>query len=222
MIPVNSDNITTAYLKLLKTVLTQGTELTDERNDKTIEVLNIITTINKPIPETPIPLPIHQTIKPPKNSFWDNNRLKIYCEEFIDPDKKDFIYTYGNRLRAYFNTDQIQNTIKRLKNNKHSRRATSITWNPGVDDYDTDVPCLILVDFKIRKDKLYTSAVWRSHDIYGAWFANLVGLTYLAQYVAKKLNVNVGPITVQSISGHINNNDKKSAEQLLKANKRKF
>ena len=79
-----------------------------------------------------------------------------------------------------------------------------------------------MFSIKIRKDKLYTSAVWRSHDIYGAWFANLVGLTYLAQYVAKKLNVNVGPITVQSISGHINNNDKKSAEQLLKANKRKF
>ena len=218
MMKIIEENITAAYLQIVKTILENGNVITDEREDTTIEVLNIITTINKPIPETPIPLPIHQTITPPKNSFWDNNRLQVYCEEFIDKDKKDFIYTYGNRLRDYFQVDQINNAIQRLQNNKHSRRATSITWDPIVDDYETDVPCLILVDFKIRGNILYTTAVWRSHDIYGAWFANLVGLTFLAQYVAKNLDVTVGPITVQSISAHINEHDKKSAIQLLKDN----
>ena len=59
------------------------------------------------------------------------------------------------------------------------------------------------MDFKIRNNKLYTTALWRSHDIYGAWFPNAVGLTYLAQYVAGEVGLDLGSITIHSISAHI-------------------
>jgi thymidylate synthase len=62
---------------------------------------------------------------------------------------------------------------------------------------------MILVDFKIRDNKLYTTALWRSHDIYGAWFPNAVGLTYLAQYVAGEVGLSLGSVTIHSISAHI-------------------
>lgn len=218
MIPIKEDNITQAYLKIVDTVLKNGHTTHDERGDTMTETLNIVTLIKNPIPSTPIPLPIHQTVQVPRTSFWDNNRLEVYCNEFLSKDKQDFVYTYGNRLRAHFNVDQIDNAIKRLKNCKDTRRAVSVTWDPIIDDYETDAPCLILVDFKIRDGELYTTALWRSHDIYGAWFPNLVGLTYLAQYVAKNTDTRIASITVHSISAHINKNDLKAAEELIKQN----
>ncbi len=62
---------------------------------------------------------------------------------------------------------------------------------------------MILVDFKIRDGKLNTTGLWRSHDIYGAWFPNAVGLSNLAQYAAAEVGVEVGTITIHSISAHI-------------------
>jgi thymidylate synthase len=63
--------------------------------------------------------------------------------------------------------------------------------------------------------------VWRSHDIYGAWFPNVVGLTYLTQYVAKQLdNINIGSIVVHSISAHVYMNDYNNALRISRKNKR--
>ena len=48
---------------------------------------------------------------------------------------------------------------------------------------------MMLVDFKIRDGKLNTTGLWRSHDIYGAWFPNAVGLSHLSKYVAGEVGV---------------------------------
>ena len=45
--------------------------------------------------------------------------------------------------------------------------------------------------------------LWRSHDIYGAWFPNAVGLCNLAKYVAGEVGSEVGTLTIHSISAHI-------------------
>ena len=74
---------------------------------------------------------------------------------------------------------------------------------------------MILVDFKIRDGKLNTTALWRSHDIYGAWFPNAVGLTHLAKYAADKLNMDVGTVTIHSISAHIYEVNFDDAKQIL-------
>ena len=38
----------------------------------------------------------------PKGYFWTGEKLDKYSEQFLSSDKKGFIYTYGNRLRAHF------------------------------------------------------------------------------------------------------------------------
>ena len=45
---------------------------------------------------------------------------------------------------------------------------------------------------------------------------NVVGLAYLAQYVGHYTNKEVGGITVQSISGHIYENDIQVVKELIK------
>jgi thymidylate synthase len=111
--------------------------------------------------------------------------------------------------------DQINVAIDRLKNCPESRRAVSVTWDASKDTKVNEVPCLIIVDFKIRKGKLNTTALWRSHDIYGAFFPNVAGLTYLAQYVAENVGIDIGTVTVHSISAHVYEKDYQEACELV-------
>jgi len=192
----------------------EGIEIKDERGSLTKEILNVMVSIEKPLGKARADnfylnnltdkLAGIKDIRVPEGYFWSGEKLEIYSQQFISDDKQGFVYTYGNRLRAHFEgIDQIQEAINRLKNCTESRRAISVTWNPTVDTKTDEVPCMILVDFKIRDNKLYTTALWRSHDIYGAWFPNAVGLTYLAQYVAGEVGLSLGSITIHSISAHI-------------------
>jgi thymidylate synthase len=186
-------NIKTGWESLVKRIMKDGVLITDERGSVTREILNTIVNVKNPLDS-----------ESPKGYFWTGEKLDKYSEQFLSKDKQGFIYTYGNRLRAHFdNIDQIQEAIKRLNNFKESRRAISITWDPTVDTKNDEVPCMMLVDFKIRDGKLHTTGLWRSHDIYGAWFPNAVGLSNLTKYVAGEVGMEVGMLTIHSISAHI-------------------
>jgi thymidylate synthase len=92
-----------------------------------------------------------------------------------------------------------------------------VTWDPSIDTKNDEVPCMIMVDFKMRDDKLNTTGLWRSHDIYGAWLPNAVGLTNLALYAAEKLGVEVGTLTIHSISAHIYEVNFDDAKDIIKS-----
>ena len=185
--------IKTGWETLVKKVIKKGVEIKDERGSLTKELLNTVVMVKNPL-----------DIEAPKGYFWSGEKLEKYAEQFLSNDRQGFVYTYGNRLRKHFDDiDQIQEAIERLKNFKESRRAISVTWDPTVDTKNNEVPCMILVDFKVRDGKLNTTGLWRSHDIYGAWFPNAVGLSHLAQYAAKEVGVEVGTLTIHSISAHI-------------------
>ena len=185
--------IKTGWESLVKRIMKDGVEITDERGSVTKEILNTMVNIKNPMDS-----------ESPKGYFWTGEKLDKYSEQFLSNDKQGFIYTYGNRLRAHFDgIDQIQEAIGRLNNFKESRRAISITWDPNVDTKNDEVPCMMLVDFKIRDGMLHTTGLWRSHDIYGAWFPNAVGLSNLARYVAREVGSEIGMLTIHSISAHI-------------------
>ncbi|MBM4240219.1 MAG: thymidylate synthase [Euryarchaeota archaeon] len=210
---IEKGEIADGWEALVKKIMNEGREIKDERGSLTREILNTVVTIKNPLSSnlsegyylnkiaksTSL-----KKIKIPEGYFWSGEKLEKYSEQFLSKDEHGFIYTYGNRLRKHFdNIDQIHEAIKRLKNCEESRRAISVTWDPLIDTSNDEIPCMILVDFKIRDGKLNTTGLWRSHDIYGAWFPNAVGLTYLAKYVADELNVDVGTLTIHSISAHI-------------------
>lgn len=190
---IEKPTIRKGWETLVKKVMKEGSEIKDERGSLTLELRNTLVSIEDPT-----------KLEVPPGYFWSGEKLEIYAEQFLSDDKQGFVYTYGNRLRKHFEgVDQIGEAIKRLKNCRESRRAISVTWDPPTDTKTEEVPCMILVDFKIRDDKLHTTGLWRSHDIYGAWFPNAVGLTRLSQYVADEVGVEVGTLTIHSISAHI-------------------
>ncbi|MFA0832783.1 MAG: thymidylate synthase [Methanobacterium formicicum] len=190
---IKTTTIKNGWETLVKRVMQKGSEINDERGSLTLELRNTVVTMSQPL-----------ELEIPDGYFWSGEKLEIYAEQFLSDDKQGFVYTYGNRLRKHFDgIDQIKEAINRLKNCKESRRAISVTWDPPTDTQSEEVPCMILVDFKIREGKLHTTGLWRSHDIYGAWFPNAVGLTHLSRYVAGEVGVEVGSLTIHSISAHI-------------------
>ncbi|HMK53290.1 MAG TPA: thymidylate synthase [Methanobacteriaceae archaeon] len=190
---IRAPTIKSGWEILVKRIMQNGVEIKDERGSLTLELLNTLVNIQKPL-----------KLEIPDGYFWSGEKLEIYSEQFLSDDKQGFVYTYGNRLRKHFqDIDQIQEAINRLKNCLESRRAISITWDPPTDTQNDEVPCMMIVDFKIRNGQLQTTGLWRSHDIYGAWFPNAVGLTHLASYVAREVGVEVGSLTIHSISAHI-------------------
>lgn len=202
MIKVSS--IKKGWETLVKKIMANGVEIKDERGSVTKEILNTVVNITDP-----------SDTESPEGYFWTGEKLDKYSEQFLSSDKQGFIYTYGNRLRAHFNgIDQIREAITRLNNFSESRRAISITWDPVLDTKNDEVPCMMLVDFKIRDGKLNTTGLWRSHDIYGAWFPNAVGLSNLAKYVAEETGSEIGTLTIHSISAHIYEVNFKEAESI--------
>jgi thymidylate synthase len=201
-IMIKVPTIKTGWETLVKRIMKNGVEIRDERGSITKELLNTMINVKNPL-----------DTESPKGYFWTGEKLDKYSEQFLSSDKQGFIYTYGNRLRAHFDgIDQVQEAIDRLNNFKESRRAISVTWDPTIDAKNDEVPCMMLVDFKIRDGKLNTTGLWRSHDIYGAWFPNAVGLSNLANYVAGEVGAEVGTLTIHSISAHIYEVNFKEAE----------
>lgn len=205
---IEANEIADGWEAVVRKIISEGKEIKDERGSLTRELLNIMVNVKHPLGKNLSGYLSNMArinnIKVPEGYFWSGEKLEIYSQQFLSKDRQGFVYTYGNRLRQHFQgIDQIQEAIKRLQNCEESRRAISVTWDPVMDTENDEVPCMMLVDLKIRDGKLNITGLWRSHDIYGAWFPNAVGLANLAQYAAGKLGVQVGTLTIHSISAHI-------------------
>lgn len=203
---ISANTMGTVWSMAVKRIMNHGFEVKDERGSDTKELLNLTTIVTNPEDGS---LPEKYPLK---------KGGEEYRRQLLDKNLAGFVYTYGNRLRNHFEEilieyddappqtaiiDQVQEVIRRLNACKESRRAVMVTYDPSIDFRTEEIPCLIMVDFKIRKNKLLTTAVWRSHDIYGAYPTNWIALRELAVFVAEKVGVNLGHITIHSLSAHI-------------------
>jgi thymidylate synthase len=166
-----------------------GNNVITEDHQLTRELRNLTVTIEKPLQGFPI-----------KSSGWEMPALEKYAQQFLDPSRAGFDYTYGERIN---DKSQLENVIRKLAEEKSSRRAVIKTWKPCRDYFQRHVPCLQLLDFLVRGNKLHMTAVFRSHDIGRAYVSNVYGLGKLMEHVAQIIDVDVGSLTTVSISAHI-------------------
>jgi thymidylate synthase len=196
------------YAKML--IESHGDQVKTEDGKLTREVCNLHLCILEPLTGWPI-----------EGSGWNMEGLEKYAEQLLSGDNPSgFAYTYGERLTRYPDSiddlflmrdiydpkkhiDQMAEIITRLKGNHASRRAVASTWIPYFDPYNSEVPCLQLLDFLIRDGKLNLTAFFRSHDIERAWVPNVYGLGQLMKHVACEVGVPVGSLTTISASAHI-------------------
>ncbi len=130
-----------------------------------------------------------------------NKRMAEYSD-----DGKKFHGAYGYRWRYHWSFDQLEKTIKHLEKNPDSRRAVITMWDPSYDlivdeTVGKDYPCNTQVYFWIRNEQLHMTVTNRSNDIiWGLYGANAVHFSFLQEYMAGKLGLEVG------LYHHVSNN----------------
>lgn len=99
--------------------------------------------------------------------------------------------------------NQFAKVIERLKSEPDDADKTIILWDPEVHGVaNSGRPCLIELSFLARDGKLFTHALFRSHDIPKGWIFNLYGVWKLANQIATESGLEVGEIVSDSESAH--------------------
>ena len=206
MLPMNfyikGQYLKDVWYKGINLLVKEGTPYIDERRTIVFEILNLITYIRNTHRDYP--------------EEMNKRILREYENSLLTGENKGFVYTYGERLHNYEGCNQIEDIIERIKKSRNTRRAIATTWHPRNDGRNSEVPCMISIDFKLRIGKLYLTAYFRSNDFYGAFPYNIAALSKLQDYVADELEVDTAGITLISSSSHIYNYDKDSVLKILK------
>lgn len=200
---IRVDNLARAHEHAIKTVLESGYLKDTEDGKPTIETNTIMIYVENPLT---------------KPMFSDKSKFGIgflerYKQDLIFGTKSAFEYDYHSRLCSWgcgtdssgkpININQINYIVSKLQKSKNSRRAIAITWNPPIDQIKNDVPCLQLVQFTTRDNKLDMKVVFRSNDMLSAAGSNMFALVGLQQHIAQLLELECGSYTHISLVPHI-------------------
>ncbi|HDP73408.1 MAG TPA: hypothetical protein ENN46_00405 [Candidatus Woesearchaeota archaeon] len=200
---IEGETIYGVWRESLKHVIENGIDFRDENSRICREVFNLNQVINKPWEDTTKCISILSRFKewkfPPAEEI-----AAIMISKKLAP---EYSYSYGPRLFNFQGRiNQIDNFIvPLLKKNPNSRRATVVLWDhfEDVNPAKRDIPSLIMIDFKIRENRINTSAVIRSNDLFFGWSANVYQLFVLSEYVRKEIGCDRGLINTISISAHL-------------------
>ncbi len=170
-------------------------------------------------------------------TFWvmsGEKNLDPYMSFFL-PRAKDFSDNgidwrgaYGPRIYA---NEQVQGVIDIFKKEgEETRRAVISIYDSLLDspkglkevyklDSSKDIPCNNLLHFYIRKGKLNCNAFSRSGDVvWGVTNINIFEWTFLMEYIAQEIGVEVGTYSHFVTNLHIYDFTKNQAEDVLKDN----
>ncbi len=181
-----------AWKEVIFRICRFGRPVTLAKGDR-IELQNLKVVIEKPGEE-------HERLLRKYN--FDLSFLKKYQEDILSPlIEPDETYNYGHRIRAYFGVDSLDACIKRLKEDEEDRKSYVSLWDTGRDLMsEHGHPCLVSLFFRKFEEKLTLSATFRTHNALDAWLVNVYGLIAIQRYVAKRVGVKRGAITVFSHS----------------------
>jgi thymidylate synthase len=110
-------------------------------------------------------------------------------------------FTYGERIYAHGGIDQFEWLVDRLRAKRETKSATIGLLVPG--SQAANLPCLTTLDAKIRQDRLELQFFFRSQNIFGRQYANLLALAKLQADLAAKCAVAPGKLAGYVASAHI-------------------
>jgi len=201
MLAIRKPSVRASYEYLVKEVLEKGEDMVTEDGDLCREIRNVVVEITNPKLKSISP-------KYPLG----RNAVEQYTKNLLYGSENKFSYDYHSRLFKYpvngTQIDQIGYILEKLREERNSRRALAITWQPLIDIEVSkrkrgSVPCLQYIQFLIRDKKLHQTVLFRSNDLLLAYHANALGLIALGEMVAESLGVEYGSYTHHSVSMHI-------------------
>lgn len=143
------------------------------------------------------------------NGRSDADFLNLFVKDFGErfAESNGHIWgAYGHRWRREFGFDQLEETIKRLKQDPNDRRVVISMWDPE-DDFTVskkDHPCNTHMYPRIVNGVLDLTICVRSNDvIWGCYGANAVHLSMVQEYLAGRIGVPVGKMYQMSNNLHV-------------------
>lgn len=210
-----------AWRNALKFVKDKGNDFIDEDGRVCREVFNIYIEVLNPSKDVIKPIETIEWFKkwfyPPlseiSNTILSKNIASMYK------------HSPGARLFSYNDTiNQLDDfVIPLLRSNPTSRRAIAVLWNPLIDSNinKKDMPSMMVIDFKLRKNKLNVTMTIRSNDMFMGWPANIYQIHTLQGYVCGKLKIDPGFIGIFSTSAHIFEDKFEEIDKIIKGTYRK-
>lgn len=200
-----------SYNDLLEIVINEGKKV-----ENTLEVANVSICITKPLLLSENLLELLTQIAE-----------KHYSQMMIEPDQ-NLEKTHHSRIHNFLigksnemgedvvSYDQIEEVIKKMKENPFSKRAVITLWQPQ-DINDKYAFSYVLSQLLIRDEKLIITNYFRSCDIWNGFPFNCLGIANLHNKIANRLGVKTGEFIVHIGSAHIYRvNEDKIKEYLAK------
>jgi thymidylate synthase len=110
-------------------------------------------------------------------------------------------FTYGSRIYDNSGADQFEWLVQRLHAKRETKSATICLLIPGCNS--SNLPCLTTIDAKIRNNALELQFFFRSQNIFGRQYANLLALAHLQADLAARCSVVTGAMRGYVASAHI-------------------
>jgi thymidylate synthase (methanogen type) len=192
---INNNTIITktigeCWINSIKAVMNHGNDHYDE-DVKIKEILGLLVEIEHPLLDDKI-----------INQFGDPNVINRTLDKFSKnvhmPDRP---FTYGACIYDKNGIDQFEWLVNRLLSKRETKSATICLLTPG--SQSANLPCLTTIDAKIRNNRLSLQFFFRSQNIFGRQYANLLALVKLQNDIAKRCSAEVGTLKGYVASAHI-------------------
>lgn len=199
---IKVNTIGECWLSCIKNVMKNGTIFYDE-DVEIKEILGLSVEIKYPKLEDKI-----------INKYGDqtliNHTFKKFSKNANMPDRP---FTYGACIYDQQEVNQFEWLVERLLLKKETKSATFSLLTPG--DKSANLPCLVTIDAKIRNSKLELQFFFRSQNIFGRQYANLLALVKLQLDIARECSVQIGSLRGYIASAHIYSYDFEESKLLI-------
>ena len=195
MLIIESNSIKEAWIKAKNIILKDGKQIKDG-SEALSEHLNLFLKILNPEKST--------EENPVENKEMKTWMLQNFQQIKSVPELHD-AKSYAWRLYCYNGKDQIKEIINKLKKKPESKSATITTFFP-IEDVNY-IPCVSLLDFKIRVNSLILTATCRSLDFGMKALYNFYSLSDILHHVASELGLKEILLQVYVISAHVYEKD---------------
>jgi thymidylate synthase len=199
---VSSDTLGECWLNCIQKIIEFG-EIHYDEDIHIHEVLGLSLEISKPLCHDEI-------IAELGDKTVISRTLAKFSKGAEMPDRP---FTYGSRIFDNGGVDQFEWLVNRLESKGETKSATFCLLIPGSSS--PNLPCLTTVDAKIRDNKLELQFFFRSQNIFGRQYANLLALAKLQADIANRCSVATGGIRGYIASAHIYAFDLAEAKRII-------
>jgi thymidylate synthase len=123
-------------------------------------------------------------------------------------------FTYGQCIYDKRGVDQFRWMVNRLVQKPETKSATICLLTEGISE--ANLPCLTTLDAKIRNGFLNMQFFFRSQNVLGRQYANLLAIANLQHKLCQEVGVEVGFLSGYIASAHIYEYDWDTASALVK------